>query len=247
MSVSDAAPLPRLGEVFFDVRGNSRSMRLSWYADTGVAVFSIWQGGRCTGTFRLPMDDLPRMVEILQRGPQRRRSRPDGGYSADWEQSPVEAPAQQDYPTGSYWQPDEPGRPAEPASHRRDRGPSRERDYRQDREHEQEQGYGGEPDYGQGPNYGDERGYGQHRVVPPYMQAVGESNPDDNSVTGGGDRRGLTGPAYPADRPTGPSPARQQPEPPWSEGGYSGGPDYRLGTDQSAGVINAPGRHSSGA
>ena len=69
MSASDAAPLPRLGEVFFDVRGSSRSMRLSWYADTGIAVFSIWQGGMCTGTFRLPIEDLPRMVEILQRGP----------------------------------------------------------------------------------------------------------------------------------------------------------------------------------
>ena len=69
MSASDAAPLPRLGEVFFDVRGSSRSMRLSWYSDTGVAVFSIWQGGTCTGTFRLPLDDLPRMVEALQRGP----------------------------------------------------------------------------------------------------------------------------------------------------------------------------------
>jgi len=84
MSASDAAPLPRLGEVFFDVRGNSRSMRLSWYADTGIAVFSIWQGGRCTGTFRLPMEDLARMTEILQRGPQRQRAsrRPDyhGGH-----------------------------------------------------------------------------------------------------------------------------------------------------------------------
>jgi hypothetical protein len=69
MSASDAAPLPRLGEVFFDVRGSSRSMRLSWYADTGIAVFSIWQGGMCTGTFRLPIGDLPRMIEILQRGP----------------------------------------------------------------------------------------------------------------------------------------------------------------------------------
>jgi hypothetical protein len=69
MSASDAAPLPRLGEVFFDVRGNSRSMRLSWYADTQVAVFSIWQGGMCTGTFRLAIADLPRMVETLQRGP----------------------------------------------------------------------------------------------------------------------------------------------------------------------------------
>src|SRR5215471_12273238 len=68
MSASDAAPLPRLGEVFFDVRGSSRSMRLSWYADTGIAVFSIWQGGTCTGTFRLPMDDLSRLMESLQRG-----------------------------------------------------------------------------------------------------------------------------------------------------------------------------------
>ena len=69
MSASDAAPLPRRGEVYFVVRGESRSMRLSWYADTGVAVFSIWQGGTCTGTFRLPIADLPRMVEALQRGP----------------------------------------------------------------------------------------------------------------------------------------------------------------------------------
>jgi hypothetical protein len=69
MSASDAAPLPRLGEVYFDVRGESRSMRLSWYADTGVAVFSIWQGGTCTGTFRLPIADLPRMIKALQRGP----------------------------------------------------------------------------------------------------------------------------------------------------------------------------------
>jgi hypothetical protein len=75
MSASDAAPLPRMGEVFFDVRGSSRSMRLSWYADTGVAVFSIWQGGMCTGTFRLPIGDLPRMVETLRRGPTDRVSR----------------------------------------------------------------------------------------------------------------------------------------------------------------------------
>jgi hypothetical protein len=74
MSASDAAPLPRLGEVFFDIRGSSRSMRLSWYADTEVAVFSIWQGGMCTGTFRLPIDDLPRMVETLRSGPGARAS-----------------------------------------------------------------------------------------------------------------------------------------------------------------------------
>jgi hypothetical protein len=87
MSASDAAPLPRLGEVFFDVRGNSRSMRLSWYADTGVAVLSIWQGGMCTGTFRLAIGDLPRLVETLQRGP--------AGHQPGWES---EAPPGQAMP-----------------------------------------------------------------------------------------------------------------------------------------------------
>ena len=86
MSASDAAPLPRLGEVYFDVRGESRSMRLSWYADTGVAVFSIWQGGTCTGTFRLPIADLPRMIEALQRGPsapdQEDRAVRDAGHAS---------------------------------------------------------------------------------------------------------------------------------------------------------------------
>lgn len=69
MSAPDAAPLPRLGEVFFDVRGASRTMRVSWYSGTGIAVFSIWQGDTCTGTFRLPIRELPRMVEALAKGP----------------------------------------------------------------------------------------------------------------------------------------------------------------------------------
>lgn len=69
MSEPDAVPLPREGEVFFDVRGEARSMRLSWYANSKVAVFSIWQGNRCTGTFRLPFADLARMVQTLQSGP----------------------------------------------------------------------------------------------------------------------------------------------------------------------------------
>jgi hypothetical protein len=97
MSASDAAPLPRLGEVFFDVRGNSRSMRLSWYADTGVAVFSIWQGGMCTGTFRLPIADLPRMVETLQRGPAGQAHGPDPEAPA---QAFAAAPVSAGYRTG---------------------------------------------------------------------------------------------------------------------------------------------------
>ncbi len=102
MSASDAAPLPRLGEVFFDVRGSSRSMRLSWYADTGIAVFSIWQGGMCTGTFRLPIGDLPRMVEILQAGPHGRGSALPGHAAVP---AGVGYGGHQDYPTGSVLRP----------------------------------------------------------------------------------------------------------------------------------------------
>ena len=92
MSASDAAPLPRLGEVFFDVRGESRTMRLSWYADTGVAVFSIWQGGTCTGTFRLPIADLPRMVEALRRGPHGHDDQVAGEQLGSREPRPPAAP-----------------------------------------------------------------------------------------------------------------------------------------------------------
>jgi hypothetical protein len=94
MSASDAAPLPRLGEVFFDVRGESRTMRLSWYADTGVAVFSIWQGGTCTGTFRLPIPDLPRMVEALQGGPHAQENLVTGEPPASRERRPPTVPSQ---------------------------------------------------------------------------------------------------------------------------------------------------------
>src|SRR5690242_16525103 len=90
MSASDAAPLPRLGEVFFDVRGSSRSMRLSWYADTGVSVFSIWQGGTCTGTFRLPMEELPRLIDALQRGAQPADPRGPGAYAGQLPGAPTD-------------------------------------------------------------------------------------------------------------------------------------------------------------
>src|SRR5215813_8966555 len=138
MSASDAAPLPRLGEVYFDVRGESRSMRLSWYADTGVAVFSIWQGGTCTGTFRLPITDLPRMVAALQRGPhgdargprdargaaeQQGRTDQRGGHAREPRPEPDTGYSDPGYP-GAYGEepaPDYPdhagqGRRAEPAT-----------------------------------------------------------------------------------------------------------------------------------
>src|SRR6476659_7720209 len=90
MSASGAAPLPRLGEVFFDVRGSARSMRLSWYADTGVSVFSIWQGGTCTGTFRLPLEELPLLIDALQRGAHAPVPRGSGTYASQLPGAPTD-------------------------------------------------------------------------------------------------------------------------------------------------------------
>jgi hypothetical protein len=123
MSASDAAPLPRAGEVFFDVRGESRTMRVSWYGDTGVAVFSIWNGGTCTGTFRLPIPELPRMIEALSSGPDGASPPPPAGQvpkqappaAADpgpptaAMQLPGQVPGGQDYQDGPGYR-DVPGR-----------------------------------------------------------------------------------------------------------------------------------------
>jgi hypothetical protein len=66
--MSGSTPLPRLGEVFFDARGEDRALRLSWHPDPGVMVFSVWNGGVCTGTFRLPAPDLPALMDTLAQG-----------------------------------------------------------------------------------------------------------------------------------------------------------------------------------
>jgi len=118
MSEPDAVPLPREGEVFFDVRGAARSMRLSWYADSRVAVFSIWQGDRCTGTFRLPFGDLARMVQTLQHGPQPAAtamgspSRPGGAGQPPYDPGSYPAPAASDPARDAYRYADLPGHPS---------------------------------------------------------------------------------------------------------------------------------------
>ena len=230
MSASDAAPLPRLGEVFFDVRGESRTMRLSWYADTGVAVFSIWQGGTCTGTFRLPIPDLPRMVEALQRGPHARDDLVPGDQPPARERRPPTVPAQRG-----------PARPSQPelldgdvatglsaaAPHLPPAGPD-VTGYQA----EPPPGYpGGPPPPGHGdpPGYADEPALAGHPDLPGYTEEPaladhrdprGHPDPpgyaDEPAVTGHRDPRGYSG---------GPPPA--------------GGPGYPAGLAEPAGDFTA--------
>jgi hypothetical protein len=58
--------LPQAGDVFSDVRGDDRTMRVTPHPDAGVVVVSVWAGKICRASFRLPEEDVPRLIETLQ-------------------------------------------------------------------------------------------------------------------------------------------------------------------------------------
>lgn len=61
-----ASPLPSTGEAFLDARGDGRALRVSWHAEAGVVVLSLWRERTCAGTFRLPAEDVPALIEVLR-------------------------------------------------------------------------------------------------------------------------------------------------------------------------------------
>jgi hypothetical protein len=61
-----ASPLPATGEVFLDARGGERALRVTWHREAGVVVLSLWRGRTCSGTFRLAIEDVPTLVELLR-------------------------------------------------------------------------------------------------------------------------------------------------------------------------------------
>lgn len=40
-------------------------MRVRWHPEKRLVVLSLWQGGHCTGTFRLPVQDGARVIGLL--------------------------------------------------------------------------------------------------------------------------------------------------------------------------------------
>lgn len=59
-------PLPSTGEVFLDARGDERALRVSWHPEADVVVLSLWRGPVCAGSFRLAVEDVPALVELLR-------------------------------------------------------------------------------------------------------------------------------------------------------------------------------------
>ncbi len=66
--MTSARPLPTTGDVFLDTRGPDRALRVSWHFDADLVNLSLWQGNLCTGSFRLPVDQVPALVDLLRSG-----------------------------------------------------------------------------------------------------------------------------------------------------------------------------------
>jgi hypothetical protein len=60
--------LPNRGEIFLDARGDERALRVSWHAEAGLVVLSLWRGNACSGSFRLAVAQVPDLMEVLRAG-----------------------------------------------------------------------------------------------------------------------------------------------------------------------------------
>jgi hypothetical protein len=75
--------------MFLDERGTG--LRVTWHPERDLVVLSVWQDDRCVGTFRLSVQDVPRLSGLLaaalgdwvgQTGPLPATSGPRSGGSA---------------------------------------------------------------------------------------------------------------------------------------------------------------------
>lgn len=57
--------MPRIGDVFADVRGGGRTMRVSYHGDQQAVVVSLWVGTMCRGTFRMAAGDVSKLMSTL--------------------------------------------------------------------------------------------------------------------------------------------------------------------------------------
>ena len=63
-----ARPLPEAGSIFLDARGGDRALRVSWHPEAGLVVLSLWRDNVCAGSFRLAVDEVPELIDLLRAG-----------------------------------------------------------------------------------------------------------------------------------------------------------------------------------
>jgi hypothetical protein len=61
--VGNVRGLPTRRDVFIDQRG--AGLRVTWHPEHDVLVLSVWHEDRCAGTFRLPIQEVPRLSGLL--------------------------------------------------------------------------------------------------------------------------------------------------------------------------------------
>lgn len=66
--MTSARPLPANGEIFLDARGDHRALRVSWHYDTDMVILSLWRENVCTGSFRLTVEEVPELIDLLRSG-----------------------------------------------------------------------------------------------------------------------------------------------------------------------------------
>ena len=66
--MTSARTLPTTGSVFLDARGGDRALRATWHHEAGVVVLSLWRDNVCAGSFRLRIDEVPDLVDMLVGG-----------------------------------------------------------------------------------------------------------------------------------------------------------------------------------
>jgi hypothetical protein len=68
---------PETVGAFLDARGGDRALRVTWHHEPGsadssrhgpVVLLSMWRGDECAASFRLPIADVPDLIEALRRG-----------------------------------------------------------------------------------------------------------------------------------------------------------------------------------
>jgi hypothetical protein len=64
--MTTARPLPATGEIFLDARGGNRALRVSWHQEAELVVLSLWRDNVCAGSFRLAIDEVPRLIDLLR-------------------------------------------------------------------------------------------------------------------------------------------------------------------------------------
>jgi hypothetical protein len=62
-SVENARALPTRRDVFLDERG--AGLRVTWHPERDLVVLSVWQDDGCVGTFRMSVQDVPRLSGLL--------------------------------------------------------------------------------------------------------------------------------------------------------------------------------------